>query len=138
MPVVSVPRFVWCLFQHSMPSRKLFLLSVLTFSTVTVDCLGVCQAIVLVCKHRKKWPLFHPYQIIANFSSKYFILSKVYTDEGGKSNTYIKVGLSVQEIIHSLIKLMNDPCTGGLTVVKLLLITPFIENTYNDRTPRKQ
>ena len=43
---------------------------------------------------------------IVNFRKKYFILIKVYTDEGG-INCHTMVCPSVQELIYLLIKLLN-------------------------------
>ena len=48
---------------------------------------------------------------IAKFCTKYFILSKVYTDEVDMNISYFMVCLPVQEIINSLKSLF--PLTGG-------------------------
>ena len=46
--------------------------------------------------------LIPPLPEMSNLSTKSFILSKFYTDEGGKKNSYTMVCPSVREIIHSL------------------------------------
>ena len=67
-------------------------------------------------KFEKKKILIAPLSEIANFSTKYFILSKVYIDEGGIKHLYH--GLSACTEDNPLAKARGlSPRTGGQTIV---------------------